>query len=217
MRRTCARGRPDRVSVPRTASVQQLVVRDAAPQEERQPRRQVEVAEPIRPCRGRLERVRGLAFDAEQEAGAARIRRSPRWMPASKPPSARPACRNRAASAPRRRSPAADRRGARASTGCVVAHASSATRASRRPADEDLPAARRVRRAAPALYGPPIEHGLDAGFAEVQLVGRAREAALRRLQHAFGFPELAHERHADLVRPAFTGTRTSRPASAVCM
>ena len=46
--------------------LQQLVVRDAAPQEERQPRRQLEAAEAV----GRVgRRVRGVALDAEQELG----------------------------------------------------------------------------------------------------------------------------------------------------
>ena len=78
------------------------------------------------------------------------------------------------------------------------------SRACRRwPADEDLPAARRVRPRATALVRPADEHRVDGRIAEVQLVGRAGEAALRRLQHAFGLPVLADERHADLARPRF--------------
>ena len=38
------------------------------------------------------------------------------------------------------------------------------------------------------------------GVAEVQLVGRAREAALRRLKDAFSLPMAPDERHADFVR-----------------
>ena len=44
--------------------VEQLVVRNAAPQKERQPRRQLEVADPIGARRGALDRI---AFEAEQE------------------------------------------------------------------------------------------------------------------------------------------------------
>ena len=69
--------------------VQQLVVRNAAPQEERQPRREVEIAEAIR--RRRRRRPAGSRSMRNRKLGAARIRSSPRWMPASKPPSARPA------------------------------------------------------------------------------------------------------------------------------
>ena len=59
------------------------------------------------------------------------------------------------------------------------------------------------RRADAPRYGPPIEDAIDSGIAEVQLVRRPREAALRRLQDAFGLPVLTHERDADVPRSRF--------------
>ena len=59
-----AAGRRARLSRFRLASSSELVVRDAAPQEERQPRRELEIADPI--YRARLG-ARRIVLDAEQE------------------------------------------------------------------------------------------------------------------------------------------------------
>ena len=68
---------------------QQFVVRDAAPQEERQPRRQLEVADRIRPRRRATSA--GSGSSRNRNFGLARINRSAFSMPASKPPFLRPA------------------------------------------------------------------------------------------------------------------------------
>ena len=71
-----ARAPPACCSLPRPASVEQLVVGDAAPQEERQPRRQLEVAEAIHACRAR--RVAGSRSTRNTNIGLARMRCSAR-------------------------------------------------------------------------------------------------------------------------------------------
>ena len=64
MRRTCASRTAGSFSLPCSATLQQLVVRNAAPEEERQPRRELEVADAI----GRAGRRRSrIALDAEDE------------------------------------------------------------------------------------------------------------------------------------------------------
>ena len=62
-----ARAPPDPSACPRSASVEQLVVGNAAPQEERQARRELEVADAVRPRRRGAGRI---ALDAEQELRA---------------------------------------------------------------------------------------------------------------------------------------------------
>ena len=67
---------------PRSASVEQLIVRNAAPEEERQARRQLQIADAIdRPGRAR----RGVPLDPEQELGLTSMPRSAISMPASNP------------------------------------------------------------------------------------------------------------------------------------
>ena len=64
IRRTCCSSTSGLLSVAARGQVEQLVVRDAAPQEERQARRELEVADAI----GRPRRDAGrVLFDAEQE------------------------------------------------------------------------------------------------------------------------------------------------------
>ena len=118
-----ARAPPARCSLPRAGQVEQLVVRNAAPQEERQARRQFEVADAVAPSGAMPRRV---PLDAEQESGLTSSARSAISMPASKPAPrrARP-CRTSAGRRHPRRSRPVDTRGARASRGSVVAQASS--------------------------------------------------------------------------------------------
>ena len=67
MRRTCCSSTAGFCSLPCAASAEQLVVGNAAPEEERQPRRQLEIAEAIGGARRHAGRV---ALDAEQELRA---------------------------------------------------------------------------------------------------------------------------------------------------
>ena len=120
-----ARASPGPSSAPRRRHVEQLVVRDAAPQEERQPRRQLEIAEPVRGARrdvGRLalEAEEELRIDehARQRALDARTRTMPAVRPARR---TRAACRSRR----RRRRPAADTRASPACDRICRAHGSS--------------------------------------------------------------------------------------------
>ena len=87
MRRTCRSSTAGSSSSPAIASVEQFVVRNAAPEEERQPRRELEIADAIGGVRRDAGRV---LFDAEQELRAHQDgAQSAISMPASKPPSAR--------------------------------------------------------------------------------------------------------------------------------
>ena len=119
------RAPPARCSSSAFGRVQQLVVRDAAPEEERQARRQLDVADPIRRARRRGPRV---ALDAEQELRARQERAQrhldarfeaaglalarPSMLPSSHVAAACLAVELRAAPRGPRRSPAVDRRGA---------------------------------------------------------------------------------------------------------
>ena len=96
---------------PCAASVEQLVVGDALPQEERQPRGQLEIAQTV--DRRRLSRSAGRARCRNRNVGDDSSASSARSMPASKSPSLLPT-RVQSATAParRRRSPAGDRPGA---------------------------------------------------------------------------------------------------------
>ena len=196
MRRTCCSSTRRILQLAASRRVQQLVVRDAAPEEERQPRRQIEVARAI----------------AEPAPVAARVRRG-------RGSSARPGCA-RARAGCRRRSPVfraarpveVEQRldvgvGDRPAIGArrdASTESSARTRLSASPrlsgrADEHRAAAGDS--PGPARRnGPPIDTVSTRRIAEVQLVRRAAEARLRRLQHAFGLPEPLDERHADLVR-----------------
>ena len=142
--------------------------------------------------------VAGSRSMRNRKLGDARMRRSPRWMPASNAAfGATGAVEREQRLDIARRSPGRDRRVARAWTECVARTASSDAR-SGRPADEHRcawPACPSVGRAASRAGDRDVVH---RRVAEVQLVGRAREPALRRLQHAFGFPVPAHERDADV-------------------
>ena len=69
-------------SSPRSATVEQLVVGDAAPEEERQPRRQLEVADRGRPCCGAT--PGGSGSTRNRNCGLTRIALSAVSMPASK-------------------------------------------------------------------------------------------------------------------------------------
>ena len=151
-----------------------------------------------------------------RKLGAARIRSRPRWMPArSRPRSGRP-CRTRAASGPPRRSPAGDRPGGRASREFSSRTALRTARAGR-PADEHLAAARRVDRgAAPRTdrrsgRSPrPARRNTARSWC-----GQSRAAAAAGRLRA---PSVCFTNDTPTSRvPAFTGTRTSSPASAVCM
>ncbi len=64
MRRTCRSSTGGRVQRARRRQVEQLVVRHAAPEEERQARRQLQIADAIRRVRRKPRRI---VFDAEQE------------------------------------------------------------------------------------------------------------------------------------------------------
>ena len=64
--------------MPLLADVQQFVVRDAAPQEERQPRRQLEVADAVGAPGGTL---CGSSSKRNRNAGSTRMRASACWMP----------------------------------------------------------------------------------------------------------------------------------------
>ena len=67
IRRTCALSVPGSLSLFCSASVEQLVVGDAAPEEEREARRELDVADRVRrSARGAF----GLGFDPERERGA---------------------------------------------------------------------------------------------------------------------------------------------------
>ena len=94
--------------------VEQLLVRNAAPQEERQPRRELDVADAVRAAR-----LGGRRDPARRGTGSPATPAAPRWrawMPLSKSPSGAAASdRTRTAARCRRSSPAAGTRGARAS------------------------------------------------------------------------------------------------------
>jgi hypothetical protein len=70
------------------AKIQQFVVRDAAPQEEREARREFQIADAI--GRGPGWNGRRLALEAEDESGSMRTRAKACSMPASKSASRRP-------------------------------------------------------------------------------------------------------------------------------
>ena len=140
----------------RARDVEQLVVGDAAPQEERQPRRQLEVADAVR----RLRRdAGGILLDAEQELrthqhGAQAPSRCPRRNPPSAP---RPCGRTSSAAA---RSASVDR----PPIGPAHQRREDLLRRSASSSSGDLSAGRRkcgggwaCRPAPSASYGPVIE------------------------------------------------------------
>ena len=178
--------------------VAQLVVRDAAPEKERQPRGQVEIARDDTPCRPRS--PAGSRSTRKRKLGAARMRSIPRWMPASKPPIRRgPPGRNRAAvstSLLGHGPPIGARRERRQD----LLRARLLCRGIFGAADEHLAPARRICPSARRAVRTADRDDLHRRIAVVVLVGRAAETGLRRLQHAFRFPESSDERHADLVR-----------------
>ncbi len=66
MRRTCASSTFGVLQSSARRGVEQLVVRDAAPEEERQPRGELEIGQPVRGTSGD---ARGIALGAEEEVG----------------------------------------------------------------------------------------------------------------------------------------------------
>ena len=119
----------------------QLVVRNAAPQEERQPRRELEIGDAVRPARrerspARARRARGTA--GSRAGGAA-----PSSIPSSKVAAlAAFVVEGHQRRRSRRASADADRRGARASSGSVARTARFLAPTLGGPAGEDLAAAR---------------------------------------------------------------------------
>ena len=67
IRRTCCSSTAGSFEPPALGQVQQLFVRNAAPQKKRQARREIDVAEPVH---GPARRAGGIALDAEQEIEA---------------------------------------------------------------------------------------------------------------------------------------------------
>ena len=130
MRRTCRSSTAGSRSSPRAADVQQLVVGDAAPQEERQPRRQLEIADAIR--RAAARRRPGRCSTRNRNCGLTSTARQ-RHLDAGVEVRLRAAPRDRARAGPREvrvGRPAAGRPGASA-----CARICFARRAPRRPAD----------------------------------------------------------------------------------
>ncbi len=95
MRRTCASSTAGCRRRFLHGQVEQRVVGHAAPEEERQPRRQLDVADPV----GRAGRRRsaGSSSTRKMNVGLARRRRSASWMPVSKSRFSRPSGRTAAA------------------------------------------------------------------------------------------------------------------------
>ena len=178
--------------------VEQLVVRDAAPQEERQPRGDLQVAEGIGLLV--LRQVDRLAVYPQQEVRVhqdalqpvldARLEAAafaaPRLVELQQRiPVAighRPAIR--AAGDPRQ-----DRRRA----GAFLRGPGGLT-------DEDRPPAGSVRESAAERVRATDVDRADRGVVHVDLVVRQHAAALQRLPQPFRLPQLAHERHADHPR-----------------
>ena len=133
-----ARGPPAACSCPVAASVEQFVVGNAAPEEERQARRQLEIADPVyaafgatlagsRSMRNRKSGLTSMRAQRRLDAAVER-RRLPR--PSDRSPSA--------AASVARRSPDGGRRAARASTRICRAHACfDCSARPRRTADEN--------------------------------------------------------------------------------
>ena len=172
----------------------QVVVRNAAPEEERQPRREVHIADAIG---GAGRRRCGLALDAEEEARSGQDALEP-----SLDAGVEAVCRTLPIETEERlhvalgdRPPIGARRERRQNLSC----ARFLGRGVLGTADEYRAAARRVSGARRSV-GTANRHDLHRGIAVVILVGRASEPGLRRLQHAFGLPEPLDEGHADLVR-----------------
>ena len=188
IRLTCRSSIAGSLRAPRAASVEQLVVGNAAPQEERQARRQLEVADRAH----RRRRRRARARRGRGNAGLTSSRSSARWMPPSKPPSARPP-RGRTASAPEgpRRRPAAGTRARqrrddllsrRPIPAACPERRRGACRVAPRLAREDPPAARRVARSGCRCSGPLIVTLASDGCA----ARRAWPGAAERAQHVLG-------------------------------
>ena len=180
--------------------VEQFVVRNAAPEEERQTRRELDIGDAIRRACREMCRI---DLDAEEEVGSdqhALERRLDRLI--ERPgPSARPV--------------ELDQRlhvvvGHRTPIGAACQRRKDSLRARllagdrSRPAHEDPAAARRVARTG-GCNGPFDRDGLDARRAIEHFVGLERPAGARRLQHILGLPELLHERHAEGVRAGLRG------------
>ena len=147
-----------------------------------------------------------------RNSGLTSRRRSAASMPASKPPWRGPRCRTSAAPGCRRRSPAGDRRGARASPGSCLAHAGLLGRALRL-AHEDRPPARRVCRGVAAgvvRIGPLMVTLLTTGCVSWLLYGRRNGWRTPSASIALRLDE----RDAEIARAAVDGQlRPSAPGS----
>ena len=174
-RRTCCSSTAGLRSRAAAGQVEQLVVGNAAPQEERQPRRQLDVADADRPRRAR--RVGRIALDAEHELRAREdaLQRQPgcrsRSCRRAGPPRRTPA----AAACPRR-SPDGDTRAGPGSTG-------SARRTGPRRRDGGLDGTPKIRRrlgvsTAGHVEGARDRQGLDVRTPGV-VVGVDRAAQVR--------------------------------------
>ena len=182
--------------------IEQPLVGDAAPQEEREPRRDLEVAHPIgrRPAGSRPCRAAGSRCTRSRKSGSTSMRSSANWMPASKLPPSRPAVgeerEQRLEVGSRDRPPVGEPRDARQNPGRTGALFGDGLGL----ADEQRAAARRVLRRARRLEGTADLDRADAGVVHVELIVR---------QHA---PAL-HAAAAGLRAPRARGRTTRRPCA----
>ncbi len=194
MRCTCRSSATGSFSVPANRRRSQLVVWNAAPEKERQPRGQVEIADAIGRTRSHACR---LAFDAKQKAGSredALESALDTGIETTLAAAGSVKTEQRGEVGVAHRTPIGARRERRQD----LFRARFFRRGVFGPADEDLAAARRISRCGRTVR-TANRHELHRGIAVVILVGRASESGLRRLQHAFGFPEAPDERHTNFV------------------
>ena len=181
--------------------IEQRLVGNAAPQEERQARGHLHVAQAVRRARSRPGRI---AFDAQEEIGVDEHPLERELDAGVKAAAARAAAveeaeqrldvvrrHGTAIGAPRqtRHDLGGARPLVRIRRGCGV-----------RPADEDRAAARRIPRTGDVVR-PADGHRADRGVPVIHLVVRQDLARLPRLQDPFRLPDVADERHADHARP----------------
>ena len=193
MRRTCCSSTPGVLELALRRDVEQLVVGNAAPEKERQARRQLEVADAVDASRRAASA--GSRSTRKRNFGLASMRRSASSMPRRSSPSRAARRRRRPAGAGRRRrGQAAGTRGARASTMIRRAQARSRRQLAGRQT-KIAAAARRVARRRSALNGPVDGERVDVRHRRSKST-RVGGAAHERLQARVGPRRTACARNA---------------------
>ena len=177
--------------LPTHRDVQQFVVRDAAPQEERQPGREFHIADAV----GRVrEEPRRVTLDAEQEVGVHEHPFERELNTGVEVPLAPPG----RIELHQGRHFAVTDRPAIGPAGQPRENAARARRFVRRrggPADQNFAPTRRIARAVERIRTADRDL-LDARVLVIAFIDETAVAAVARLQHAFGFGQPPDERHA---------------------